>query len=217
MPTTRLSPRSARRSPLAAGLGVVALTLSACATGPRPTLLEQVAPADASVQPVLDRLGRAEGTTFTATYTITPPQVGATPVQATVVQDGLRRRTTIGTVAFIVDGTAARTCVEGVECEQGTNDARVSDIGITSDFWNTSLATKLRIDAARSVAPATGSTEAIVNWPSVCVVVAVPAVQGTGSIEYCALDIGVLGRYVGPNVTIELTSFGNDADPAALG
>jgi hypothetical protein len=209
-----LAPRRLTHVFVAAG---AALLLTACATGTRPTLIEDPVVSDPSTQPVLDRLGRAGTTSFTATYDITPPQVGRTPVTATVVQDGLRRRVLIGDIDFIVDGTSSQTCFDaGVTCEPGINEGRISDLGITSEFWGTSLATKLRIDAARSIAPSSGSTTTIADWPAVCVDVSVPALQGAGTISYCALDAGLLGRYRGPNVAIELTSFSASADPTLL-
>lgn len=199
----------------AAGAIIAALLLGGCATGQRPTLVEEQQIDDQVAQTVLDRLDRARTVTFTATYTITPALVGSTPVEASVIQSGSRRRVTIGKVDFFVDGNNSRTCLDG-SCTTGLEDARISDLGITHMFWGDSAAAKLKLDAARAIAATTGSTITIATWPAACAEIKVAAVSGAGTLSYCALDAGVLARYLGPNVTIEITSFAPSADESRL-
>ena len=54
--------------------GAVALTMvmTACATGPRPSLVDEPTATDTVAQAVLDRLERGTSATFTADYEITP-------------------------------------------------------------------------------------------------------------------------------------------------
>ena len=68
-------------------LGAVAATLllTACATGPRPSLVDEPVVSDTVAQAVLDRLERGSSATFTADYEITPSLTGQ-PTHATVMQ-----------------------------------------------------------------------------------------------------------------------------------
>ncbi len=210
-----------RRTPLAlAVLAFVAsaLVVTGCATGERPTL----APApqaggdeDSAATTVLERLERATSLEFTATYDVIPSLTGDT-TQATVVQSGGRRRVTIGDVVYTVDAAVQRTC-SGGECVDFLDDARISDLNITHRFWGEAFASRLRLDSSRRTGFSEGSTATIAGHPALCVAVKVPGViAASASIEYCALDVGVLARYFGADVTIELTSFSFQVDPAQL-
>lgn len=182
--------------------------------GERPTL--STTPLDAgAVDPaavaVLDRLGRAASLEFTATYDIIPTSTGAA-TRATVVQDDGGRRVTIGDVTYVADGGTERTCV-GDECVERLDDARVSDLNITHRFWGDAFAARLTVDSSRRTGFSEGSTATIAGHPAACVAVQVPAVlEVADSVQYCALDAGVLARYFGADVTIELTSFSFEAD-----
>lgn len=191
------------RSPLAIfAIAAVAL-LAGCATGPRPTLVDAVTVNDAAVQTVLDRMVPAEEVAFTATYTITPT-ISDTSTEATVRQMDGRREITIGNVAFVIDGDVATTCrIETQECVDFVDDAAVSDLNVTHRFWGRSFADRLHVDANRNIGPAEGRLDTIAGQPAACA--DVPVVGGT--VSYCALDAGVVGRYLGADVTIELTSF----------
>ena len=69
---------------IALGAAALTLLLTACATGPRPTLVDAPTATDAVAQAVLDRLERATSATFTADYEITPALPGQPP-HATVI------------------------------------------------------------------------------------------------------------------------------------
>ena len=75
------------RNRIALGAAALTLLLTACATGPRPTLVDQPAAADTVAQAVLERLERGSSATFTADYEITPSLTGE-PTHATVMQEG---------------------------------------------------------------------------------------------------------------------------------
>lgn len=190
----------------AAVVAVVGVS-TGCATGQRPSLVSDEPVNDVAIAAVLDRLARADNVTFTATYDIIPSSTG-TATQATVRQVDDRRRVTIGDVEFFEDGTAARTCVSGGDCVGELDDARVSDLNITHEFWGKSFADRLAVDAGRNVAPAGGRTDTIAGQPTVCADVPIAG----GTVSYCALDVGVLARYFGADVSIELTSFEPTAD-----
>jgi hypothetical protein len=204
------------RKRVAVGATVVCLLLTACATGPRPTLVDEPVVTDQVAQAVLDRLERAAGVTFTADYEITPSLTGQ-PTHATVMQSGAQQRITIGEVDYFTDGTVSRTCaVGGTDCVDAIDDARISNLNVTSKFWGSSSASKLQLDAARSVDASTGRTDTIASRPATCADVHVPSIDGVGSVTYCAVDDGVLARYFGADVSIELKSFLPSVDPARL-
>ncbi len=193
------------RTVVVAALG--ALALAACATGPRPSFDAdepmQQATGDPAIDAVLERLDRVGIEQFTAEYTILT-RLGGQESTATVVQaSDSRRSITINAVRFL-DGTGtASTCdLTTAECEAVINDARVSDVQITHDFYGSSFARRLRVDAGRSLAPARGYTETIAGQPATCADVPVSG----GTKVYCATDAGPLARYDGNDVVIELVS-----------
>jgi hypothetical protein len=191
------------------GIGIASLgALAGCFTGERPTLLDRPELDDPATQAVLDRLDLASTAEFSATYEITPTISGQTTV-ATVTQSGDRREITIGDVSFVNDGTTAWTCLDGDRgCVDYLDDARVSDLNITHLFWGDAFATRLELDAARRIGFSSASDATIAGRPAACVDITVPTTSElSGTVRYCALDAGVLGRYVGADVEIELTEF----------
>ncbi len=196
---------------------VSAVLLAGCVTGERPTLTSEptdsAATNDPVIDTVLDRLALAEGLTFTATYTITPTSTGVA-TDATVRQLGDQRRVTIGDVDFLTDTTgASQTCdVIDSTCVGYLDDAMISNLSITHRFWGDSFADRLKLDASRNLRGAAGQAETIAGFPASCADVTVVG----GTLRYCALDAGVLARYIGADVKIELTSFSAEVDPLQL-
>jgi len=186
---------------------VATLALAACATGPRPSFdadePAQTPTGDPAIDAVLERLDRVGLEQFTADYTILT-RLGDKESTATVVQaDNSRRSITINAVRFLDGSGTVATCnLATAECEAVINDARVSDIQITHDFYGSSFARRLRVDAGRSLAPARGYTESIGGQPATCADVPVSG----GTKIYCALDSGPLARYDGNDVVINLVA-----------
>lgn len=204
------------RSLLTLVVAVISVVATACATGPRPTLVDVPTVTDTVAQAVLDRLDRADGATFTADYEITPSITGQ-PTHATVLQSGGQQRVTIGDVDYYSDGTSSRTCtVGGIDCVDSIDEARISNLNITSQFWGASSASKLEVDSARAVDASQGRIDTIASRQATCADVVVPAAGGVASVTYCAVDDGILARYFGADVSIELTSFAPSVDPARL-
>lgn len=194
----------------------MALTATAgCFTGERPTLLDRPEIDDPAAQAVLDRLGLASSLEFAATYEITPTSATAATV-ATVVQSGGNRRVAIGEVTYVVDGTVVRTCQNDDEgCVDALDDARVSNLNVTHRFWGDAFAARLELDASRRIGFSAAGNAVIAGFPAACVDIPVPSTRElSGTVQYCALDAGVLARYVGADVTIELIEF--SLDPAGL-
>jgi hypothetical protein len=186
---------------------IAALALSACATGQRPSFdadePTQQATGDPAIDAVLERLDRVALEQFTADYTVLT-RLGGKESTATVVQaDNSRRSITINDVRFIDGSGAVATCnLLTDECEAVINDARVSDVQITHDFYGSSFARRLRVDAGRSLSPARGYADTIAGQPATCADVAVSG----GTKVYCALDSGPLARYDGNDVVIQLVA-----------
>ena len=192
---------------------VAAITLAACATGPRPSFdadePTRTATGDPAIDAVLERLDRVGLEQFTADYTILT-RLGDKESTATVVQaDNSRRSITINAVRFLDGSGTVATCdLTTAECEAVINDARVSDIQITHDFYGSSFARRLRVDAGRSLAPARGYAETIGGQPATCADVPVSG----GTKIYCALDSGPLARYDGNDVLINLVAVNSSPD-----
>lgn len=206
-------PRPSRPWRAAAVLLGATVAISSCATGQRPSFdadqpLVEVT-GDAAVDAVLDRLDAVGIARFTADFTVLT-RLGGVESAATVVQaDNSRRSITINDVRFLDGPSNAATCnLTTAECEAVINDARVSDVQLTHDFYASGPARRLRVDEARKLAPATGYEATIAGQPATCADVQVSG----GTKTYCALDSGVLARYDGNDLLIELTAFSDVPD-----
>ncbi len=199
--------------------GVACVALSGCITGERPTLVDEPATVieDPSVLSVVDRLDAADSGRWTATYRIIPTLTGQT-TEATVEVAGQARRITIGNVEYVTDGESSRTCEDGPDgCVGFIDNARISNLSVTTEFWGDAFAARLRLDASRRVGFTEGSDAEIAGMPAACVSIPLP---GTGnvdpSVQYCALDQGPLARYYGADVSIEMTSYRQGAGDIEL-
>jgi hypothetical protein len=193
------------------------LVLGACATGQRPSFDDdqpvQQSTGDPAIDAVLERLDSVRLEQFTADYTVLT-RLGGLESTARVVQaDNSRRSITINDVRFIDGSGTVATCdLTADECEASLNDARVSDLQITHDFYGSSFGRRLRVDAGRRLGEATGYTAEIAGAPAVCADVTVSG----GTKVYCALDSGPLARYDGNDVVIELVGVSPTPDESAF-
>lgn len=209
-------PRSVRVRPALAALAAT-VVFASCMTGQRPTLgtaptSKGTMTGDVNIDAVLSLFDAVGTATFTAEYTGVLTFDG-TSTPAAVAQDGTpeQRSVTIGAVRFISDATGDRTCVvdTGV-CEPALKPAAVSNTGLTPEFAVGDMAKRLRRDAAAKAGDTTPSTVTAAGREATCVDVPV-----TGGIkQYCAFTNGVLARFVGGDVTIDVVSITDTADPA---
>lgn len=198
---------SSRWIPLA-----VAALLSGCITGQRPTLGESAITdpsGNEAVDAVLERLDGVPFTQFTADYQIIT-RLGDITSSATVVQaEDSRRSITVNRVRFVIDGGTVATCnLDEGECEATLNDARVSDLLLTHNFYAASVATQLRADADRRIGDPVGYTIDQAGESATCV--DLPVTGGTK--VYCALDAGPLARYEANDKIIDLTGYTDRPD-----
>ena len=214
--TRRTHPDSRRTTRSLFAIGV-AIALSACATGERPSFDDdqpmQDSTGDPAIDAVLDRLDDVRLETFTADYSVLT-RLGDLESTARVVQaDNSRRSITINDVRFLDGSGTVATCnLTTDECEATINDARVSDLQITHDFYGASFSRRLRVDAGRRLGPATGYTAEIADESALCADVPVSG----GTKVYCALDSGPLARYDGNDVVIELLRVNPTPDETAF-
>lgn len=193
------------------------LALAGCLTGQRPSF-DETEPSpeltgNADIDAVLELLDTVSEARFTADYTILT-KLGNVTSTAHVVQDDPNNRSiTINNVRFLYDGASVATCnlLTG-ECEATINDARVSDVSVTHEFYGRSFAQRLRVDAARRVGEPVGHTITQADQQALCV--DVPVSGGTNT--YCALSNGVLARYDGNDLFIEMTAYGDFVDETAF-
>ncbi|MBL6635673.1 MAG: hypothetical protein O3B40_02550 [Actinobacteria bacterium] len=182
--------------------------LSACATGPRPTLVADIPVNDAGIVAVLDAFDLADSAEFTANYRITV-NYGNVAVNASVTQKQRERSVTIGDIRYLVETGSTRTCMlSNSTCTQGLDDTKVSDVQITHQFWSRATAQRLRIDASRNIGPTEQYVAVFADADTNCV--SVPVVGGTK--VYCVTQDGVLAHYAGPDLLIELTEYSNEVD-----
>lgn len=213
MAPSRLNDSTGRRRRAVVALLVGAVGVSACATGQRPSFdADQPALAptgDPAADAVLDRLDGIDLEQFTADYSILT-RLGGQESTATVVQaDNSRRSVTVNDVRYLNGTGNAATCnLTTGECEASINDARTSDLQVTHDFYGVSMARRLRVDAGRRLDNSRGYLDTIAGQQATCADVPVSG----GTKTYCVLDSGVLARYDGADLQIELTNVSNVAD-----
>jgi hypothetical protein len=204
------APKSTWRLAVPALVAVLALALSACFTGERPTLAEEPTPTgDAAADAVLALLDTAGDATFTGEYEVLT-RFGDITTPTTVAQEGrARRAVTIGSIRFIVDEAGTSTCdLAGGECTDSIDVQRISDLQLTTDFYAASAGARLRRDARLRAGETRASTETIAGQPATCVVVPVTGGEST----YCALETGPLARLDAADLKIDLTSYAPTAD-----
>jgi hypothetical protein len=210
----------AKRTPtfaLAAAVLAGALLLTACVTGERPSFVDDGSAAgtpvgDAAIDAVLGPLEISASPPFTAEYTIITNSSGGTS-NATVVVDVDRRSITISNIRFLIEGSRTGTCnTESGRCSNTIDDARVSDIQVTHQFYGEATARRLRSDAAQRIAATAPSAATIAGFVATCVSVPLP----DGSPVYCVLGNGLLARMDNADVDIELTSFREGVDELAF-
>lgn len=191
-------------------VGALAISsLSGCITGERPSFPEsRNSPGEPTGDPaadaVLQLLDNAGSARFAADYSILT-RLGSAETDAEVVQLSAERRTvTIGDVQFSIDGTDATTCtLSSGECSAGVRDNRISDVQVTHRFYAEAAAIRLRQDAGARIGNTDTQETQIAGSPATCVSIPVDG----GTVQYCALDSGVLALLEDADVHIELTSY----------
>jgi len=199
-------------------LAIAALLLTGCMTGKRPYFSDNPFPTgsttgDASIDAVLQKLDAATTGPATVAYSVLT-KFGNTTNTATVVLDAGSRSVTVGNVRYVETATGTVTCAadNSVPCITGLDPTRISDIGVTIDFYASEAATRLRRDAQAMLAPTTAHVETIAEQSALCV--DVPLAGGVA--VYCVLDSGLVARMDDGDVAVNLNLFSPTADPGQL-
>jgi len=187
-----------------------AFLLSGCFTGQRPRfntdpLAQGVPTGDAVIDAVLSKLDAVTSGPATGVYTVLT-KFGNTTVPATVALNRDRRVVEVGTVRFLDTGDAQYTCTidsttdRSNDCTTGFAPARISDVGITIEFYAAEAATRLRRDAQAQLGPSVGHSEVIANQDATCVAVSLTG----GTATYCVLANGMIAKLDDGDVLITL-------------
>ena len=207
-----------RRASGVLGLVVLAAVVGAgCGVGERPTLVEAGAVGGQPGAPTGNEaadgvLGLLEGDLpgeVTANYSITSKLGGTTrpgsrgplgrPALGHHRRHPLPRR------------RQSQTCdLTTGSCEEGVQEARVSDTAVTSQFYASAPARVLRVALARATGEPVGSSETVAEHPATCV--AVPS--GQGDERTCATPEGLVALWDTAAVTVELEDLTPTADDA---
>ena len=84
----------------------------------------------------------------------------------------------------------------------------MSDLAVTHLFWGPAFERRLQTDSGRRIGTSELSDASIAGQPATCAAVTLPSsLESVGTVTYCALDIGLLARYQGADVHVELASF----------
>ena len=211
-----------RRVPFNLSIFAAAVVLSSCFTGERPhfnndPFAQGVPTGDAAIDAVLFELDAVTSGPATAVYAVLT-KFGNTTSGAAVVLDGARRAIEVGSVRYVDTGDEQFTCTideateAATDCESGVNPARISDVGITIEFYAAEAATRLRRDAQATLGPAVAHEEVIANQPATCVSVTVTG----GTAIYCVLENGLIAKLDDGDVLITLGLLEPTVDAAKL-
>lgn len=187
-----------------------AVLLTGCFTGQRPHFNnDPFSPGsptgDAAIDVVLAKLDNPTAGPATALYAVLT-KFGNTTVAATVVLADDRRAVEVGAVRYLDLGEQQFTCTidaataVSTDCAGGLDAARISDVGITIDFYAAEAATRLRRDAQAQLSPAVAHDEVIANQNATCVSVALTG----GTAIYCVLTNGLVAKLDDGDVLITL-------------
>ena len=198
---------------------VAALLLAGCFTGARPSFGngDPFAPGtptgDTNAAALLTLLDKEPTGPLHAEYDILT-KYGNTTNPASVALSPGKRNITIGSTRFLQTESTAQTCPVdgGGPCANGFDVQRISNIGITPDFYAGDAAKRLRRDATAKVGPSAARTDVVAQQPVTCVDLPVP----NGIAVYCVLDNGMLAVLDDGDVRVSLSVFGATVDPAAF-
>lgn len=189
-------------------------TLAACFTGERPYFATDPCrdepTGDAAIDEVIAKLFAADTALpdYTAGYQAVLRFGNVTSPAFVVVAQG-RRSITVNTIRYISQSGRPQTCdlTNGI-CSSGFDPARISDTGLTVEFYGADSARRLCRDAQAALGPATARDDTIAEQPAKCVDLTLPG----GTATYCVLSNGVLAKLVDGDLLVDLLTFSPTVD-----
>ena len=204
-----------RRMAFVVATAFASIGTTGCMVGERPSFEQAptavgVLTGDPSIDSVLSLLDNVDSAEFSASYQALLVFNGVSSSVTAAQASSTQRSMTIGDVRYVTDQNGTRTCsVAAGSCTPVLNAAAVSDTGVTPEFVFGDVARRLRRDANARIGPSVASTREVAGEQATCV--DVPLSGGTK--QYCALPNGVLARFVGADVTVDMTSYQRIVDP----
>lgn len=204
-----------RRMAFVVATAFASIGTTGCMVGERPSFEQAPTAAgaltgDPSIDSVLSLLDSVDSAVFSASYQALVVFNGVASSVTAAQASSTQRSMTIGDVRYVTDQNGTRTCsVAAGSCTPVLNAAAVSDTGVTPEFVFGDVARRLRRDANARIGPSVASTREVAGEQATCV--DVPLSGGTK--QYCALSNGVLARFVGADVTVDMTSYQRIVDP----
>ena len=191
------------------------LLLAGCFTGERPTFdstdtFQPGTPTgDANVDPILDQLDHVTKGPATAHYEVLT-KYGNLQTNASVELSPGKRNVIVDNTRYIQSdkGTATCTVDRTIACSSGFDPTRISDVGITVDFYGSDAAKRLRRDTQAKIGPTVPHTATIAGQKVKCV--DIPLNGGTA--VYCVLSNGLLAKRDDGDIRILMKSYSATVD-----
>ncbi|MEI7617701.1 MAG: hypothetical protein WCK14_03695 [Actinomycetota bacterium] len=184
---------------------VAPLVFSGCITGKRPSFGSQSDPAIAAV---LSKLDTSIGP-FTASYSILTRLGNITTPVTVAIQNPTERSITFNDIRFLQSTAGYSTCtLSNGSCSLVVDEASISNLAVTHDFYGASAAARIRQDATTMVGPAITSSETYAGQNATCVQLSFTS----GTKKYCVLDNGMLAYQDTPDLQITLTKLTDAVD-----
>lgn len=209
-----MSPRT-RAVPRLVVAALLILLASGCFTGKRPKLSDDpfspgTPTGNADVDAILTLLDRAASGPATVQYEILRKADPKTTA-ATVVVRGSDLSVTVGDVRYLDLQGLRQTCTQGM-CTDTWQAQRISDTGVTPQFYDEQIARKLRRYVPALIGPVVASTEDVGGTSAECR--GLPLSGGTA--KYCVYPSGLIASADDGDIRITATSTTPAADEAAF-
>lgn len=202
-------PRPAPAWISAALLAIGVFAGSGCMTGDRPTLAEATSTGYPAIDDLLDRIGDLADARYTAHYEVLVRYGDVTTTASASQSEGDRRSLTIGDVRYVSHAQITKTCtVSTARCVPEIDPTRVSDVLMTPDFFGTSMAARIELEATRAIAEPVVTAESTDGGEATCV--AIPITGATTT--YCVLANGVVTRMDASDLVVTMTSYTDEVD-----